>query len=181
MFSNKGQTHTHFTQTYIHSLYTALWDVRKILFASINPSCGYQNILGYFPPKLACLQGNCTVFSGSEPKWVPFRGIFRNFHQRMERIFISYFMVFFYFFIYFFIAEWTEFRKTRTHIHTSTFFTDTDDQVKRIPPPSNFLHLFPTDRICLKAPGCNLSKERNKCCCTHYIENVQYEYMYNVF
>lgn len=41
--------------------------------------------------------------------------------------------------------------------HTGTSFVDPNKRVKCIPAPSDFLHLFPTDRIPLPAPGCYLS------------------------
>ena len=141
--------------------------------ASIKPSCDFQNIpllcwllQGYFLPHLVCHQGHCTVLSGSRPKWGPFRGIFRYFHGRMERIFISHFS--------FSIAEQTQLWTTHRHgcmdthtrpptqTHTGTSFADPNEQIKCIPAPSDFLHLLPTDRIPLQAPGCYLPQRQQQ-------------------
>lgn len=79
-------------------------------------------LAGLFPPPVSLSSGHCTVLSRGEPKWGPFRGIFRYFHGRMEWIFISHFS--------FFIAVQTQFwtthrnacsdthRRTYTHTHT---------------------------------------------------------------
>lgn len=102
---------------------TAPMNVRKRLCASKKPSCDFQNIpllcwllQGYFLPHLVCHQGHCTVLSGSRPKWGLFRDIFRYFHGRMERIFISHFS--------FSIAEQTQLWTTHRHgcidTHTRT-------------------------------------------------------------
>lgn len=94
-------------------------NVRERLCASKKPSCDFQNIpllcwllQGYFLPHLVCHQGHCTVLSGSRPKWGLFRGIFRYFHGRMERIFISHFS--------FSIAEQTQLWTTQTRLHWHT-------------------------------------------------------------
>lgn len=102
--------------------------------------------------------------SASEPKWDLFRGIFRYFHGRMERIFISHFS--------FSIAEQIQFWTITTHSNahtcthtqtdTSTSFADPNEQVKHIPAPSDFLHLFPTDRIPLQVPGFYLTRRQQQ-------------------
>lgn len=80
-------------------------------------------VAGLFPPTVSLSSGYCTVLFGSEPKWGPFRGIFRYFHGRMERIFISHFS--------FSIAEQTRFWTTHrhacvdTHTHTHARKTHT--------------------------------------------------------
>ncbi len=69
-------------------------------------------LAGPFPPPVSLSSGHCTVLSGSEPKWGPFRGIFRYFHGRMERIFISHFS--------FSITEQTQFWTTHRHACVDT-------------------------------------------------------------
>lgn len=69
-------------------------------------------LAGLFPPTVSLSSGYCTVLSGSEPKWGPFRGIFRYFHGRMEGIFISHFS--------FSIAEQTRFWTTHRHACVDT-------------------------------------------------------------
>lgn len=146
-YSNKGRhvTITHHIQTHKCKWYTAPLHVRKRLFASINSLLWlpeYATIMlaleGLFPPQLACHQGHCAVLSGSEPKWDPFRGIFRYFHERMERIFISYF---------FFFYCWLN--KALENTHTATSYTDQNHCVKRIPASSNFPILLPKNLISL--------------------------------
>lgn len=131
-------------------------------------SCDFQNLPGnvimlalaeLFPPPVSLSSGHCTVLAGSEPKWGPFRGIFRYFHGRMERIFISSFS----FSPTEQIQFWTTHRHTCTDTHkthTSTSFADPNEQVKWVPAPSDFLDLLPTDRIPLQGPGSYLLQKQ---------------------
>lgn len=70
-------------------------------------------LAGLFPPPVSLSSGHCTVLSGSGPKWGPFRGIFRYFHGRMERIFRSHFS----FLSLSKHSFWTAHRPALTHTH----------------------------------------------------------------
>lgn len=120
-----------------------------------------------FPPPVSLSSWHCTVLAGSKPKWGHFRVIFRYFHGRMERIFISHFS--------FSTTEKTQFSITRrhtctdTHTHktqTSTSFADKNDWVKLVSASSDFLNLLPTDSIPLQRPGYYLDNRSSGKHCT---------------
>lgn len=160
-----SDTHTHYSQTHKYATHASPLNVRKrhllpwILLWLPESSVILLALTELFPPPVSLSSGHCTVLAGSEPKWGPFRGIFRYFHGRMERIFISRFS--------FSTTEQTQFWTTHRHTctdthkaHTSTSFADPNEQVKWVPAPSDFLHLLPTDRIPLQGPGSYLSQKQ---------------------